>query len=107
PERDPRDMTGGRPQSAAHVSRYPFRPIVHFVRCNFQRTLQAIELPGEPQQGRVAVRAHAVDDGADPSLERAIAAAAAGEQTVECRAVGRGNNANHSTILFNGYSTIP
>ena len=46
-------------------------------------------------------------DAADPPVERAIVAAAAGEQAPERGTIGGGYDAHHNTVLFNGYSTMP
>ena len=89
PERDAGDVARRLPERTPDIGRHALCLLAHLLRRHFERGLHAVELPREPEQRAIAVRAHAIDDRADLAVERAIPAAAAGKQPLDRPFVAR------------------
>jgi hypothetical protein len=81
--------------------------LAHFVGRHLERRPNVVESARERQDARD--RHPSVRDRRwpDPGGQEAIVPIATGDQPLERRTIGRGNDADHRTILFSGYSTMP
>ena len=96
PERDARDVAGRLSNGAANVRGDARRPIAHLVDSNLERRRRAIEPAREARQRTIASTAHAIDDRTHPAIERAIGTMVARQKALECRPIGRVDDA-HAT----------
>ena len=121
--RDAGDVDRRLLERAAHVAPGARRPRADLAGAQFERRRYAVEPPGEFDERAIAVAAHARDQPLYPPLELLIGGDVRMQNRLDRSAVAGLNDAdrrrsshtrcvlrNHlpySTILFNGYSTIP
>jgi hypothetical protein len=104
------DVLRRKPNGFSHARRHLFRCRLHLLPGDLDRSVQTIELTRVAQQGSLASGPDVGDDLRDALLSLAVAIALRPEQRLYCRCVTRINDRDHdpyTTILFNGYSTIP
>src|SRR5581483_7443108 len=107
PGGDPRDVAGGLPERPADVGGNARSLRFDLGARHFERSVEAVEAPRKPEQRPVALLADPRDDAGDAALEGAVHRLVAGEHPRQRPPVRRVDDLHHSTILFNGYSTIP